>query len=1215
MTRLLAALLGLALFAGLATAGTLSPGLERQISTMNGDDEIKVFVVMKDQVNVSALDWELHSAKAPLEIRHRTVITELQDKAASTQQGLLADLAAKSAAGLVRGYTPHWLVNGVVVVTTVDGARQLAARPDVDVVEADLVVELIQPLKSQKTASPDKAIGITPGVVAVGARRVWDELGIDGTGALVGILDTGVQGTHSALSGNWRGNHAPVDECWLDAAQLGDATPIDQHYHGTHVMGTIAGLAANDTIGVAPGSEWIASNIINSGTGVDFDNGVIASLEWMADPDGDPLTSDDVPDVVQNSWGVNESFSGYVDCDSRWWSAIDACEAAGVVLTWSAGNEGPSGTTLRSPADRATTAYNCFSVGSTEHTAPYTISSFSSRGPSGCGGTYAMKPEISAPGSDIYSAEPGGGYQYLSGTSMAGPHVAGVVALMRAANPGLDVITIKQVLMDTAVDLGSSGEDNDYGHGFIDGYTAVLTVMAGFGTVEGTVTDAGTGSVIAGAAVLASAPGEVSRSLTTDANGFFSSMLPQGDWTLDVSAFGYFGDSAVVTIAEDVVSTQDFALSAAPTAVLSGFVYDDSSLPVEGATITVLNTPLAPAVSAADGAYSIAIPTGADYDVLAQAYGMGGSQITLTAFSGDVQHDFILPELTFENFESAGFSMFPWVQGGTAPWIIDGTSAQEGSYSARSGDINDNQDSQLSIELNVQAAGNIEFYYKVSSESSYDFLDFIVDGATVASWSGTVDWTLFQHNLDAGVHTIAFNYNKDGSVSSGSDAAWIDFVVFPTIVPPTYPAASWDTASMAHTLAPGATGQQTMTISNNGEGVLEIVPVAMLSPAPPQAAQPILAKGEEGTGPAFDPALAFGGPNVFGYSWIDSDEPNGPVYGWVEISGVGTPQTFSDDQSRNFTFSFPFSWFGTNYTSVNVSSNGFLSFTSTATAYSNAAIPGTADPNDLIAVMWDDFNPSVGGQIYTYDDTANQRFIVQWDAVPYYSTSDYQTFQVILNADGSILCQYETVADRASATYGIENGDASDYLAVAYNTAYAASGKALLYSFVPPPPPWLQVSAASTTILPGESTELTVTFDATELAEGLYEGHLLIATNDPDNTSIVVPAVLTVSTGMSAVGDEIPARFALGNAAPNPFNPATKISYAVPAGGAHVTLDVFDVSGRLVKRLVNGTQEAGFHSATWHGDDNSGRRAASGLYFYRLSAGDFSQTRKMVMLK
>ncbi len=1117
MKKALATLLALALFAGIAAAGTLTPGLERQMRGMNADDEIKVLVVMKDQVDIHSLDWQLHDSKTALDTRHRIVIEELQKTAASSQRGLLADLSAKATAGVVSGYTPHWIVNGVVVVTTVEVVRELAVRDDVDVIEADLQVELIEPIKSDKIASPDKAIGIAPGIVDIGSRRIWNELGVDGTGAIVGVLDTGVDGTHPALSARWRGNFAPAAECWFDAAGFGDPTPADHHYHGTHVMGTITGQAANDTIGVAPGAQWIASNVINMSTGSAFDNAVIASFEFMADPDGNPLTTDDVPDVVQNSWGVNEGFTGYYDCDSRWWGAIDACEAAGVVVTWSAGNEGPGGTSMRSPADRAATAYNAFSVGSTNHTAPYVVSSFSSRGPSGCGGAYAIKPEIMAPGDNIYSAEPGGTYQYLSGTSMAGPHVAGIVALMRSANPGLDVITVKQVLMDTAIDMGAAGEENTHGHGFIDGYQAVLTVMTGFGTVTGTVTDATSSLPIAGAAVAVSAPGETTRSLTTNALGVYSSMVPQGAWTVDVSAFGYIGDSAGVTVIEDATTTQDFALTPAPSAMLYGYVNDDSANPVSGATVTVLGTPLTPATTDPMGYYSLSMPTGSDYEVLAQAYGMGGHQQTVTAFSADTQLDFVLPELIFENFESGGFAVFPWDHSGDSPWTVDNTVAYEGTSSARSGVITHSQASTLSIDLDVVAAGNLEFYYMVSSENSYDYLRFYVDGAEVASWSGEVPWTLFSHGISAGLHTVAWSYTKDGSVNTGADAAWIDYVVFPAIVPPAYPNVSWTPPALFETLLPGGMATQSIMLSNSGEGTLEYIATAVLNPVPVfTATSPDLGKDDVDPRPGRHPLLGSGGPDAFSYTWIDSDEAFGPTYNWVEINTVGTPQTFSDDNNQSFPMGFTFNYYGVDYTNVNICSNGWASMTSTSTDYSNDPIPSATEPNNLMAVFWDDLNPSSGGQIYTYQDAANNRFIVEWEGVPYYSSSQYQTFQLIINADGTFVYQYHTIDDRQSATIGTENAAGDDGLSVLYNSTYIHNDLAILFSFVPPPAPWMTIAPESGFISPSGNGQIDVTFDATDTPLGTYEGYVLIQTNDPNNTQIIVPTTLIVY-------DEVPA--------------------------------------------------------------------------------------------
>jgi subtilisin family serine protease len=1214
--------LALLLLASSVYAGTVSRGLDRQMQGMLGTDQITVLVVLEDQADLANMELDLRATSATLADRHAAVVGALQNVAKGGQANLLRDLETAKAGGEVLGFTPHWLVNSVVVRTTVDGARALALRPDVAVVEANLEVELIGPVKAPQSKSlGDKAIGITPGVVSVGARRVWDELGIRGENVIVGVLDTGVDGTHPALSARWQGNFAPTSESWLDAAGLGDATPVDQHYHGTHVMGTITGLATNDTIGVAPGAHWIATNVINMSSGAAFDNAVITSLEFMTDPDGDPLTTDDVPDVVQNSWGVNESFSGYVDCDSRWWTAIDNCEAAGVVLTWSAGNEGSGSTTMRSPADRAASPYNTFSVGSTNNTPPFAVSSFSSRGPSGCGGAYAMKPEIVAPGESIYSAEPGGTYQYLDGTSMAGPHLAGVVALMRSANPNIDVMTIKQILMDTAIPLGAADEDNNYGHGFVDAYAAVLAVMQGYGTVEGFVTEAGSGDPVAGATVVVQG---TPRSTSTDAAGFYRLMLEQGPYTLDVSAFGYLDGSTGVTVVENDTVFGDVVLTPAPSALLSGHVYDDASNPVDGATVTVLATPLTPATTDVAGYYELSVPTGTTYDVLAQAYGMGSQQVSVDFQAATVQ-DFTLPALIFDDFESGNLTLFPWETSGTAPWFVTTDYAFSGTHSVRSGGIAASQSSVLSITVEVIAASNVEFYRKVSSESGYDYLRFAIDGVQQAEWAGELDWTLVSYPVTTGSHTLTWSYEKDGSVDSGLDAAWVDFVVFPTIGEPVYPSMTVSPLVLTQSLAPGATAQQTVTIDNVGDGQLDWTAVAAMdlpgtSVLSARYDDLVLGKDEPDPRRGDSPLLGAGGPDGFGYLWADSDQFGGPVYGWVEINGIGTAVTLGDDAiSADIAMGMTFPFYGTDFTSVKVCSNGFLSFTTTSSPYTNATIPTASEPNNLLAAFWDDLDPTAGGTVYTYADAVNSRFIVEYDGVQHYDINDVgdpQTFQVILDADGTITFQYKTMTGVAESTVGIENAGGTDGLQVVYNAAYLHDALALQFSFTPPPDPWLTVAPAGGT-LPGQTGggEFIVTFDATLLAEGVYTGSVVVGSNDPDHVQVVVPVTLTVSTGTAVDENGLPRTFALGQAVPNPFNPQTSIAYAVPAEGGRVTLRIFDLQGRLVRTLVDGNQSAGEHLAVWTGRDEDGRRAASGTYFYRLEAPGFTQTEKMVLVK
>ena len=117
------------LLATAAQAGYLTPGLESQLSDLDGDDTIKVLVVMSEQTDIQSLDWELHDAKAGMDVRHRVVLETLQDRAIKTQGDLLASLATNKANGRILGYTAHWIVNAVVVTGTEDAIRELAARP------------------------------------------------------------------------------------------------------------------------------------------------------------------------------------------------------------------------------------------------------------------------------------------------------------------------------------------------------------------------------------------------------------------------------------------------------------------------------------------------------------------------------------------------------------------------------------------------------------------------------------------------------------------------------------------------------------------------------------------------------------------------------------------------------------------------------------------------------------------------------------------------------------------------------------------------------------------------------------------------------------------------------------------------------------------------------------------------------------------------------
>ncbi len=176
-----------------------------------------------------------------------------------------------------------------------------------------------------------------------------------------------------------------------------------------------------------------------------------------------------------------------------------------------------------------------------------------------------------------------------------------------------------------------------------------------------------------------------------------------------------------------------------------------------------------------------------------------------------------------------------------------------------------------------------------------------------------------------------------------------------------------------------------------------------------------------------------GGPDGYGYTFIDSDHPNGPVFEWIDAS-VGTPYNLGDDDNVLIQLPFPFPFYDQTLTEIYLVSNGFLTSSNT-TDFGNDPLPDNSK-NNIIAPFWDDLNPSNGGTIYTYFDTTNNVFVVEWYQVPHFGSGGPYTFEVIFYPNGDLKFQYLSMVDRlGESTIGIQGGDGSNdyYLQYTYD--------------------------------------------------------------------------------------------------------------------------------------------------------------------------------------
>lgn len=163
---------------------------------------------------------------------------------------------------------------------------------------------------------------------------------------------------------------------------------------------------------------------------------------------------------------------------------------------------------------------------------------------------------------------------------------------------------------------------------------------------------------------------------------------------------------------------------------------------------------------------------------------MGLLEINCNSNGNDFLYNFDLNlavGIQVEDFESGGLSQYEWETSGNADWFVTNGESYEGSYSVKSGAIGDQQQSNLEVSMEVTADGEISFFRKVSSEATYDFLQFYIDGNMMEEWSGEVDWSEVSYAVDQGSHTFKWVYVKDYSVANGDDCGWIDYITFPPI--------------------------------------------------------------------------------------------------------------------------------------------------------------------------------------------------------------------------------------------------------------------------------------------------------------------------------------------------------------------------------------------------------------------------------------------------
>ena len=835
--------------------------LKQKIDVSLNGEMIRINISLKDQFDSQKL---LNQVKTMSKTERRAhVINVLKDFSDLSQKGVIADLNSLQQSGKVRQVTTLWIANIVNCFATAEAIAELAKRTEIGGIDYDEYRVLIDPSESENVYYEEGFSGsreVTWNIIKINADDVW-ALGFNGAGIIVAVIDTGVNYNHVDLADHvWMSDDYPNHG--FDFAN-NDNNPMDDHGHGTHCAGTVAGDGtAGSQTGVAPEATIMCCKVLDAGGG-GTESGVWAAVQFSVEQGADVMS---LSLGWQHSWGADRA---------SWRAAFDNSLAAGLIASVAAGNEGdqqgsyPIPDNVRTPGDLPPAwlhpdqtltggVSGIICVGATD--VNDNLAGFSSRGPMDWSAISPyndypyqpemglIRPDICAPGVNIKSLDYSSNTGYASGwsgTSMATPANAGVIALMLSKNDLLTPEQIDQTIEETAVVL-VAGKNNNSGSGRVDALGAVNeTAMPGPSYYSHILNDAaGNNNGIIN-------PGEHIMLTLSMAN--FSD-VPVNDVTVTLSI-----SSPSITITDNSEYFGNFALNQIKN-IPNAFTFDVAGDIPGGELIQFVLTASTPTESWQSGfeatAEGISFSLGefviSDYsgnnngqldpgetvDILIQTSNLGqmdanntlgilsspNSEITinsaeypfgtiasgqtLTALfnitvsettpigtivelnydvtSGDYNLSaqfFLAVGLIIEDFETGDFTMYDWQTAGSSPWTIVPDEKYEGEYSAKSGAIGNNQTSEMTLTMIVANDDSIAYFRKTSSQTNFDFLHFFVDEVLWDEVSGETNWERVAIPLTPGLHILKWVYVKNGNTSSGSDCAWVDYIDLPASVP------------------------------------------------------------------------------------------------------------------------------------------------------------------------------------------------------------------------------------------------------------------------------------------------------------------------------------------------------------------------------------------------------------------------------------------------